>query len=132
MLIDLLHCLCLPHKAFQRDEASYRAPEQTDSDFGPRGSYTDVWGFATTILHLATGQLPYSGLSQFQIMTAMIKKRPPFVSESLPEGLQSLLKQCLNFDIAQRPSVAQLSQVSFTCVAAWSLNPCLLCIKLSK
>ena len=92
--------------------ASCRAPEQADADFGPRGSHTDVWGFATTILHLATGQLPYNGLSQFQIMTAMIKKKPPSVPEALPGWLQHLLRQCLSFNVAERPSVAQVLQVS--------------------
>ena len=91
---------------------SCRAPEQADVDFGFRGSHTDVWGFATTMLHLATGQLPYNGLSQFQIMTAMIKKKPPSVSKDLPGWLQHLLKRCLSFDLAERPSVAQVLQVS--------------------
>lgn len=89
---------------------SCRAPEQADADFGPLGSHTDIWGFATTILHLATGQLPYDRLSQLQMIAAMMKKRPPTMPESLPGWLQQLLKQCHSFDIAQRPSVAQLLQ----------------------
>ena len=90
----------------------HRAPEQTDSDFGSRGSHTDVWGFATTVLHLATGQLPYQGLTSHQMLTAMIKRRPPAVPATLPEWMRHLLESCLSFDIAGRPSVADLLQVS--------------------
>ncbi len=89
-----------------------RAPEQTGEGFGPRGSFTDVWGFATTILHMATGQVPYSGLTLHQMLTAMIRQRPPAVPDSLPGWLQQLLSQCLSFNTAARPSVQQLLQVS--------------------
>ena len=89
----------------------HRAPEQTDADFGSRGTHTDVWGFGTTVLHLASGQLPYHGLSAHQMLTAMIKQKPPAVPDSLPDWLQQLIKQCLTFDIHARPTVAQLLQV---------------------
>ena len=85
---------------------------QTGEGFGPRGSYTDVWGFATTILHMATGQVPYSGLTLHQMLTAMIRQRPPVVPDSLPGWLQQVLSQCLSFNTAARPSVQQLLQVS--------------------
>ncbi|KAL0051056.1 hypothetical protein WJX82_001199 [Trebouxia sp. C0006] len=83
---------------------------QTGEGFGPRGSYTDVWGFATTILHMATGQVPYSGLTLHQMLTAMIRQRPPVVPDSLPGWLQQVLSQCLSFNTAARPSVQQLLQ----------------------
>ena len=91
---------------------AYRAPEQTGEGFGRKGSHTDVWGFATTVLHLATGQLPYQGLTQHQMLTAMIKKRAPTVADTLPARLQQLLKQCLQFDTNKRPSVPALLQLS--------------------
>ena len=89
-----------------------RAPEQTDSEFESTGSHTDVWGFATTILHLATGQLPYQGLHPHQVLMAMIKRRPPAVPDTLPEWMRHLLESCLTFDPAARPTVAQLLQAS--------------------
>ena len=87
-----------------------RAPEQTDPEFGSRGPYTDVWGFAACILHLATGQLPYAGLSQMQMVSAMLKSRAPEVPRNLPAWLRQALQQCLSFDTAARPSVAALYQ----------------------
>ena len=89
-----------------------RAPEQVDTDeFSLRGTHTDVWGFATCILHLATGQLPYQGLTLMQEVSAMHKKRAPEVPTSLPVWLQQALRQALTFDTAARPSVALLHQV---------------------
>ena len=67
---------------------------------GLRGSHTDVWGFATTVLHLATGHLPYQGLTHWQIMSAMSQGRLPEVPSSLPEWLQEALTSCLSFDTA--------------------------------
>ena len=90
----------------------HRAPEQTDAEFGPRGTHTDVWGFASTVIHLATGQLPYSGLTPLQILGAMLRRRPPAVADTLPAWLQQNLQQCLSFDVAARPSLLQLLQVS--------------------
>ena len=88
-----------------------RAPEQVNAEFGLRGSHTDVWGFATTVLHLATGHLPYQGLTHLQIMFAMSKGRTPEVPPSLPMWLQQALNSCLSFNTAARPSVSQLRQV---------------------
>ena len=70
-----------------------------------------MWGFGTTVLHLATGQLPYNGLTPHQMLTAMIKQRSPAVPDTLPEWLQHFLKQCLTFDVAARPSAGQLLKV---------------------
>ena len=65
----------------------FRAPEQADAEFGDKGTHTDVWGFASSMLHLATGQLPYAGLTQVQMLTAMVKQRPPAVPDTLPAWL---------------------------------------------
>ena len=92
-------------------KSAYRAPEQVDAEFGLRGTHTDVWGFATCILHLATGQLPYQGLTHTQMVSAMLKQRAPEVPTSLPDWLQQALRQALTFDTAARPSVALLHKV---------------------
>lgn len=70
-----------------------------------------MWGFATTMLHLATGELPYKDLTAVQMLTAMIKGKPPSMPDTLPAWLQHLLKQCFAFDVAKRPPVPQLLQV---------------------
>ena len=62
---------------------------------------------------MATGQLPYQGLTPPQMLTAMIKQRPPAVPETIPDWLQQLLMQCLAFDVAARLAVTQLLQVNF-------------------
>ncbi|KAL0047722.1 hypothetical protein WJX82_010359 [Trebouxia sp. C0006] len=48
-----------------------------------------MWGFATTVLHLATGHLPYQGLHHVQIVSAMLKKRLPEVFQAQAGGSQT-------------------------------------------
>lgn len=62
-------------------------------------------------MHLATGQQPYHGLTQVQIISAMLKRRGPELPTTLPSWLQDVLKGCFAFDSVQRPSVSQLVQV---------------------
>ena len=76
-----------------------------------RGAHTDVWGFAACILHMATGERPYKGLSLLQMISAMFKQRPPAVPSTLPPWLQQLFSQCFDFKAAARPSVLHLLQV---------------------
>lgn len=47
-----------------------------------------------------------------QIVGAMTKRPPPAVPDTLPTWLHNILRQCLSFDAAARPSVLQLLQVS--------------------
>ena len=89
-----------------------RAPEQVDPDFGAMSISTDVWGFAACIMHIFSGQQPYPGLSQLQIVSAILKRRTPAIPSAFPEWLQQLLRQCFSFDTAARPSVMQLHQVN--------------------
>ena len=117
-------CVCVASKCFQPINwsdmrlQSHRAPEQTDAEFGARGPHTDVWGFGTTLLHLATGQQPYKDLTLVQMVTAMTKARPPAVPDTLPAWLLHVLLQCFNFDVTKRPPVQQLLQVKpLFCVA---------------
>lgn len=98
-----------------------RAPEQVDSEFGRPGPHTDVWGFAACLLHLAPAQLPYPHLTHHQLASAMIRRRPPEVPDTLPPWLQLVLQQCFSFDTLARPSVAHLLQV---CQATPSLMSC--------
>lgn len=104
--------LCVALK--QLATCTCRAPEQIDTEFGPTGSHTDVWDFAMTVLHLATGGLPHANLSDIQVVSAMLTGRHwnPAVSAALPNWLQQLLRQCLSKDSHERPSIPHLLQVS--------------------
>ena len=108
--MHVVACLCID-LGVAHGMCACRAPEQVAAEFGLRGTHTDVWGFATCMLHLATGQLPYPGLTHTQMVSAMLKKRAPEVSTNLPDWLQHALRQALTFDTAARPSVALLHKV---------------------
>ena len=64
------------------------------------------------MLHLGTGEQPYMGLPPVQMLTAMIKGKPPSQPDTLPPWLQALLQQCFSFDVTKRPPVPQLLQVN--------------------
>ena len=61
---------------------------------------------------MATGIVPYDGLTLTQMVSSMMKRRPPAVPDNLPGWLQQLLRQCFSFDSAARPTIEQLLQVS--------------------
>ena len=103
----------------------HRAPEQTDDEFGARGPHTDVWGFATTILQLATGQQPYKDLTLLPMVTAMSKDRAPAVPDTLPVWLQHILKSCFSGEVVKRPTVLQLLQVKP--LSVWLIASCAAC-----
>ncbi|KAL3162219.1 hypothetical protein ABBQ32_009923 [Trebouxia sp. C0010 RCD-2024] len=59
----------------------------------------------------ACQRLPYQGKTLPQMVSAMLKRRSLEVPASMPAWLQQVLQRCLSFDIAARPSVANLHQV---------------------
>ena len=65
-----------------------------------------MWGFATFMLHFATGQLLYQGLTQRQLVSVMLRRRPPEVSSRLPEWLPCALGWIPTIDTAAWPSAA--------------------------
>ncbi len=122
IMMQSLNMVC--HDPLIQQVISCRAPEQADAEFGVRGPHTDMWGFAACVLHLATGQQPYHGLTHLQLVSAMFKRKSPEVPNSLPSWLRQALQQCLSFEPAARPSASQLQQVG--CLAANGLS-CLCC-----
>ena len=82
-----------------------------------------MWGFDATVLHLATAEQPYKDLTVVQMISAMVKAKPPSVPDRLPAWLQHLLKQCFSFDASKRPPVTQLLQVKAV-ACSWGHDFC--------
>jgi eukaryotic-like serine/threonine-protein kinase len=78
----------------------YMSPEQMQSarDVDLR---TDIWSLGVTLCELATGQLPFQGQSLVELY-ATIKSQEPLRLRrrcpDLPEGLETVLLRCLEFD----------------------------------
>ncbi|KAF6257707.1 kinase-like domain-containing protein [Scenedesmus sp. NREL 46B-D3] len=71
----------------------------------------DLWAWACTVLHMATGSAPFANLRESQIvMHVGVSKRPPAIPGSLPEPLRQLLAKCLTVEASQRPSAKEALQ----------------------
>jgi eukaryotic-like serine/threonine-protein kinase len=98
---------------------AYMAPEQgisADAD-GARvhiADRSDVWALAATLLEAWSGARPYGSLTPQQIFVKHCSRAPPPLDVSarpLPPPLQRVLARCLDFDVAARPSAAELRRL---------------------
>ncbi len=95
-----------------------RAPEGVRPNASPLKASADVWSLAATILFMMTNDVPYSGKTIIQIIAALQHPlAPPTVPDTLPVQLQSLLRQCFQFNPSRRPTAADMVselQVNFS------------------
>lgn len=95
---------------------AYAAPEQGTASSSDATSATvattdrtDVWAFAASMLHAASGRLPYETGNVFQIVAAHRDRRVPDVAgAALPYVLKELLSRCLTFDAPRRPTAFEV------------------------
>ena len=78
------------------------------SEFGRVTLKTDIWGFAACALEMSTGKPPYHNLSFGQIYNQLVHvKNAPLIPDHSP--FEDILRQCFNFDQAQRPTAQELT-----------------------
>ncbi len=81
----------------------YMAPEQLAG--GRVGEHTDLFSFGVVLYEMATGQRPFLGSSQVELMTAILRDEPSPITElraELPRRLESIIRRCLEKDPARR------------------------------
>ena len=85
---------------------NYQAPE-TMRQIG--GEPRDYWALGLTMAMLATGDVPYAGLSDHAILDQHHKRIPPPLVESLPDGrLKELCRGLTRYDPQERWSIDEL------------------------
>jgi serine/threonine protein kinase len=88
-----------------------RAPEQFTPGHRPTNK-VDIWGFASTLLHMLTGAPPWAHDTLLQICTAVgVAKQAPPLPEGLPQQLEALLRGCFEADPARRPTAGAILKV---------------------
>ncbi|EWS76448.1 protein kinase (macronuclear) [Tetrahymena thermophila SB210] len=89
----------------------YSGPEIFD---GQTNKFTDTWSFGCILLHLFTGEVPWSGLSEYQQVKVMSQKKTilqhykQHINEEnktnkLPVQIEALIEKCCNYDIRITP-----------------------------
>ncbi|OJA09355.1 hypothetical protein AZE42_05976 [Rhizopogon vesiculosus] len=69
----------------------------------------DVWSFGCNMIHVLSGQLPWSRVLHSTIMHMLISNKvPPFPREINEEQHLSFLRQCFSFQPTDRPSADQI------------------------
>jgi serine/threonine protein kinase len=90
-----------------RGPPAYMAPELLDSNTFTEK--TDVYAYALIIFEVLTGDVPWAGINQMQIMMQVcIKKERPPVSESAPSDLVALMQRSWAHEPDARPTFAKV------------------------
>ncbi|MDF1662962.1 MAG: serine/threonine-protein kinase [Planctomycetota bacterium] len=93
---------------------AFMAPEQfsPNSDFGPIGLATDIWGFGATLFFCLTGEYPYSisngSIGIFEAMMDRGPRRVQSLNLSIPPWLDLLCAACLRRATKNRPDMKAL------------------------
>ncbi len=83
----------------------YMAPELAKGDDGSRR--TDVYGLASTFFELVTGEMPFNGESQLQLLTQKQQEPAPTLSDAhadraFPPAMEAVIARALARDPAER------------------------------
>jgi len=110
----LAHFMSATHLTRQeRGEAGtprYMAPECFSAEAGKLTEKLDIWSMGCILLELFTRRMPYDDCLQLaQLCTRIVvQRKPPEVPVTLPGELQNVIRSCVEFDFAQRPSAWDL------------------------
>jgi serine/threonine-protein kinase len=81
---------------------AYMAPEQLRGQKADTRS--DVWSLGIVLFEMATGKLPFSGRTGFELSSAILHDAPP--PTAMPDDTQAIITRCLEKDPADRYSHA--------------------------
>ena len=87
---------------------AYMSPEQVEGRMIDHR--TDIFSLGTLLYEMATGQKPFQGRSSAELASAILRDTPKPVREmraELPEGLESVIRRCLEKSAADRFSSAR-------------------------
>ena len=78
----------------------YMAPEVLKGE--PGGPASDLWALGVVLYQAASGQMPFTGRTGFEISSAILREPPATLPPAVPPGLAGIILRCLAKDPAQR------------------------------
>jgi len=86
---------------------AYMSPEQLAG--GPVDQRADVYAFGVTLYEMCTGQRPFAGASEAELMVAVLRDTPPSAGSfpGVPPGLGAIIDRCLERDATRRFASAE-------------------------
>ena len=88
----------------------YASPEQVRGQ--PLTTASDVFSFGSLMFKVLTGRSAFEGETAAQVFEAIATTAPPFLREvalGVPEDLQAICLACLAWDVADRPTAAEIA-----------------------
>ena len=98
----------IPHAGMLVGTLAYMAPEVLRGE--PATARSDIWALGVLLYEMASGKPPFSGTTQTDIVSAIIKEQPATLPVSVSPGLRNVIHHCLTKEPARRyphPSAIQ-------------------------
>ncbi|MFO0926746.1 MAG: serine/threonine-protein kinase [Gemmataceae bacterium] len=98
----------------------YMSPEQASGDM-PLDHRTDLFSLGVVLYRMTTGQLPFTGKTTLNILTALATKQPPpprEVNPAVPRSLSAVIMTMLEKDPDDRPKTARAVVAALSDAAA--------------
>jgi tRNA A-37 threonylcarbamoyl transferase component Bud32 len=83
--------------------AGFMAPEQIDSNWGPIGPKTDVYGLGAVLHALLTGEPPFSGVRAADVFAQIVSQPPRELPSSILESTSSQLNEICQRCLSKQP-----------------------------
>ena len=87
---------------------AYMSPEQTRGK--PADARTDIWSLGIVLYEMVTGELPFPGETQSDMLAAILKSEPPPISMPAPDltnVFEHIIKKALGKDCNERYQVVK-------------------------
>lgn len=92
---------------------NWMAPEILD-DNPHYGLEVDIWSLGITAIELATGEVPYSNMTQFETLKSIKENEPPKLEGKFSDEFKDFVESWLVKDPSKRPLVGDLLNHKFT------------------